>query len=175
MFTCFQSSAGILLHLQSTLLIYWTSFSKYVTTVYNCRMNHWPFCSPKVGMFLFFPVANVPDDHILPFVCTEYVSAFVYCSSTDCPSTEEATSTQMGMLILINHAFVLPSGIWILDFHMLFNSSSYFFCFLSYNLWPIVGCLLGWCVHYYVPWHHSSQLMGIILHHSRLVVLELVH
>jgi hypothetical protein len=63
-------------------------------------------------------------------MCREYVSAFVYFSSTDCPSTEAATSTQIGTAILISHVFVLPLVFVFLHFHMLFYSLYYFFRFL---------------------------------------------
>jgi hypothetical protein len=69
----------------------------------------------------------------LPFMRREYVSVFAYCSATDCPSAEVAISTQIGTPILISHVFVLPSGICILHFYMLFNSLYYLFYFLSYN------------------------------------------
>ena len=95
-------------------MICWTSSRQYVTAVYDCRMTHWLFCLLKVGMFSFFGSCQSPRWPHLPFVHREYVSAFVYCSLPDCPSTDAATSTQITMAILIRSCYC--SVLWYLYF-----------------------------------------------------------
>jgi hypothetical protein len=138
-------------------MIYWTSFRKYVAIVYDCRMTHWPFCSLKVGMFFFFGSCQSPRWPCFTFCAQRVCLCFCLLLLNWLSIYRTGNINTDWNTYLYKPCFVLPSGICILHFHMLFNSLYYLFHFLSYNLWPIVSCLVGWCVHYYIPWHNASR------------------